>query len=105
MKYAYQVLSVVLCLFVLLAVNISLNSGESWLAKIGNGLAFSEISRLALFAMIGLLLVFLDRPIVKNCEVLPLKIINWGMMAATVIVFGLYLCSVGRQIFCFLGRW
>ena len=88
MKYAYQVLSVVLCLFVLLAVNISLNSGESWLAKIGNGLAFSEISRLALFAMIGLLLVFLDRPIVKNCEVLPLKIINWGMMAATVIVFG-----------------
>lgn len=88
MKYAYQVLSVVLCLFVLLAVNISLNSGDSWLAKIGNGLAFSEFSRLALFAMIGLLLVFLDRPIVKNWEVLPLKIINWGMMAATVVVFG-----------------
>ena len=88
MKYAYQVLSVVLCLFVLLAVNISLNSGDSWLAKIGNGLAFSEFSRLALFAMIGLLLVFLDRPIVKNWEVWPLKIINWGMMAATVVVFG-----------------
>ena len=88
MRYAYQVLSVVLCLFVLLAVNISLNSGDSWLAKIGNGLAFSEVSRLALFAMIGLLLVFLDRPIVKNWEVWPLKIINWGMMAATVIVFG-----------------
>ena len=89
MKYAYQVLSVVLCLFVLLAVNISLNSGDSWLAKIGNGLAFSEISRLALFAMVGLLLVFLDRPVVKSWkDFLPLKIANWGMMAATVVVFG-----------------
>ena len=89
MKYAYQVLSVVLCLFVLLAVNISLNSGDSWLAKIGNGLAFSEISRLALFAMVGLLLVFLDRPVVKSWKgFLPLKIANWGMMAATVVVFG-----------------
>ena len=89
MRYAYQVLSVVLCLFVLLAVNISLNSGDSWLAKIGNGLAFSEISRLALFAMVGLLLVFLDRPVVKSWkDFLPLKIANWGMMAATVVVFG-----------------
>ena len=89
MKYAYQFLSVVLCLFVLLAVNISLNSGDSWLAKIGNGLAFSEVSNLALFAMVGLLLVFLDRPIVKSWDgFLPLKVVNWGMMAATVIVFG-----------------
>ena len=67
MKLAYQVLSVVLCLFVLLSVNISLNSGDSWFAKIGNGLAFSEVSNLAFFAMVGLLLVFLDRPIVRGC--------------------------------------
>lgn len=102
MKYAYQVLSVVLCLFVLLAANISLNSGDSLLAKIGNGLAFSEVSNLALFAMVGLLLVFLDRPIIKRWkDSLPLKVVNWGMMAATVGVFGYIFFQSDRKFAAF----
>ena len=94
MKYAYQVLSVVLCLFVLLAVNISVSGDDTWIAKLGianftNGLVFSEISNLALFAMLGLLLVFLDKPIIKRWkDSLALQIINWLMIAATVVVFG-----------------
>ena len=89
MKYAYQVLSVVLCLFVLLAVNVSVSSSENWFAQVANGVVFSEVSNLALFAMLGLLLVFLDRPIVKRWkDSRPLQIVNWIMMAATVAVFG-----------------
>ena len=94
MKYAYQVLSVLLCLFVLIAVNISVSGDDTWLTEYGidkltNRFVFSEYSNLALFAMLGLLLVFLDRPIVKRWQdSLPLKIINWLMIAATVVVFG-----------------
>ena len=94
MKYAYQVLSVLLCLFVLLAVNISIYGDDTWIAEIGiakftNRLVFSQYSNLALFAMLGLLLVFLDRPIIKRWkDALPLQIINWLMIAATVVVFG-----------------
>ena len=94
MKYAYQVLSVVLCLFVLIAVNISVSGSDTWLASLGidkltNGLVFSQVSNLALFAMLGLLLVFLDKPIVKRWkDSLPLQIVNWLMIAATVVVFG-----------------
>ena len=105
MKYAYQVLSVVLCLFVLLAVNISLNSGESWLAKVGNGLAFSEISRLALFAMIGLLLVFFRSPNRQKLGSFAIEDHQLGHDGCNGGRVWLYLCSVGRQIFCFLGRW
>ena len=37
----------------------------------------------------GLLLVFIDRPIIKRWkDSLPLKIVNWLMIAATVVVFG-----------------
>lgn len=103
MKYAYQVLSVVLCLFVLLAANISPNSGDSLLEKIGNGLAFSEVSNLAIFAMVGLLLVFLDRPVVKFWKnSLPLKILNWGLMAATVVVFGYIFIQSDQKFSTFL---
>ena len=94
MKYAYQVLSVLLCLFVLLAVNISIYGDDTWIAELGiakftNRLVFSQYSNLALFAMLGLLLVFIDRPIIKRWkDSLPLKIVNWLMIAATVVVFG-----------------
>ena len=94
MKYAYQVLSVFLCLYVLVAVNISVAGTDSWVADLGidkltNRLVFSRESNLALFAMLGLLLVFLDRPIVKRWkDSLPLKIINGLMIVATVAVFG-----------------
>ena len=86
MKHAYQVLSVVLCLFVLLAVNVSVSSSEDWFSRVANGVVFSEISNLALFAMLGLLLVFLDRPIVKRWkDSRPLQIVNWMMMALSLI--------------------
>ena len=94
MKYAYQVLSVFLCLFVLMAVNISVSGDDGWLAQLGidgftNGLVLSRNSNLALFAMLGLLLVFLDQPISKRWkDAAPLKIINWLMIFATVVVFG-----------------
>ena len=94
MKYAYQVLSVFLCLFVLQAVNMSVYGDDSWVAKLGiasftNRTVFSEVSNVALFAMLGLLLVFIDRPIIKRWkDWLALKVVNWLMMAATVVVFG-----------------
>jgi len=89
MKYIYQFLAVVLCLFVLQAVNMSVSTADTLLAKIANGTVFSDNSNLALFAMLGLLLVFLDRPIIKRWkDSLPLQGVNWIMMIATVIVFG-----------------
>ena len=103
MKYAYQVLSVVLCLFVLLAVNVSVSSSEDWFSRVANGVVFSEISNLALFAMLGLLLVFLDRPIVKRWkDSRPLQIVNWMMMAATVVVFGYIFVQSDDK---FVGLW
>ena len=78
----------------MIAVNISVSGDDTWVAELGiagvtNRLVFSQYSNLALFAMLGLLLVFLDRPIIKRWkDSLPLQIINWLMIAATVVVFG-----------------
>jgi len=89
MKYIYQFLAVVLCLFVLQAVNMSVSTADTLVTKVANGTVFSDNSNLALFAMLGLLLVFLDRPIIKRWkDSLPLQGVNWIMMIATVIVFG-----------------
>ena len=54
------------------------------------GWYFQKYSNLALFAMLGLLLVFLGP---ANHQALErragsLQIINWLMIAATVVVFG-----------------
>ncbi|MCF6344156.1 MAG: hypothetical protein L3J15_05700 [Devosiaceae bacterium] len=50
-KYAYGILAVLLCLFVMAAVNTNL---------------FSQQPNLALFGMLGTLLVFIDRPLIKR---------------------------------------
>jgi TRAP transporter 4TM/12TM fusion protein len=74
MKYAYNLLAIFLSCFVLVAVNSTILSLNSCLA---------------LFALLGLVLVFLDRPMVKCCgDWMPLRILNWIMIAATVAVFG-----------------
>lgn len=89
MKLTYTILAVILSLFVLLAVNLSVSAEETFVTAITNRMVFSEISNLALFAMLGLLLVFANKPLAKRwAEVKWSRVVNWGMMAATVLVFG-----------------
>ncbi|MEM7473941.1 MAG: TRAP transporter fused permease subunit [Planctomycetota bacterium] len=68
------VLSVLLCLFVLIAVNTTI---------------FLQQPNLALFGMFGLSLVFLTRPMVKRWEkVSALRVLDWALVAGTVVCFG-----------------
>lgn len=70
----YNVLAVVLSLFVLAAVNANL---------------FDEQPNLALFGMLGLLLVFLSQPLIKSwSDKLPFRILDVVLILATTIVFG-----------------
>ena len=68
------VLSVLLCGFVLVAVNSTiLNQQPNW----------------AMFGMLGLVLVFLNRPMVKRWQdVTALKVVDWVLVGATVLSFG-----------------
>lgn len=69
-----NVLAVVLCVFVLLAVNTTI---------------FNQQPNLALFGMLGLALVFISRPILKRWQdVSALKFFDWVLVAATVVSFG-----------------
>jgi TRAP transporter 4TM/12TM fusion protein len=89
MKHTYTALAVLLSLFVLLAVNLSVTVEETIITAVTNRLVFSEISNLALFAMLGLLLVFANKPLLRKwADAKWPKIINWMMMAATIAVFG-----------------
>ena len=89
MKLTYTILAVILSLFVLLAVNLSVSTKETLVTAITNRMVFSEISNLALFAMLGLLLVFSSKPLTKRwSDAMWSRFVNWGMMAATVVVFG-----------------
>ena len=69
-----NILAAVLCIFVLIAVNTTI---------------FNQQPNLALFGMLGLVLVFLSRPAFKRWkDVKFLKVFDWILVAATVISFG-----------------
>lgn len=70
----YNVLAMLLAVFVLAAVNFNL---------------FDEQPNLALFGMLGLVLVFLSRPLIKRwSDQLPFKILDVILVVAAVVVFG-----------------
>lgn len=80
----HNILAVVLCSFVLLAVNTSI---------------FNQQPNLALFGMLGLSLVFISRPLLKRWkDVTALKGLDWILVAATVISFG-YVFIQSEKIF------
>ncbi len=71
---AFYVLAAVLCIFVLLATNINL---------------FGEQPNLALFGMLGCLLVFLSFSLVERWkDASPLRILDIVLMLATLVSFG-----------------
>ena len=73
-KHLYNVLAVLLSIFVLAAVNFNL---------------FDEQPNLALFGMLGLLLVFLSNPLIERwSDRKPLQILDVVLIVATVVVFG-----------------
>jgi TRAP transporter 4TM/12TM fusion protein len=73
-KHLYNVLAVLLSIFVLAAVNFNL---------------FDEQPNLALFGMLGLLLVFLSNPLIERwSDRKPLRILDVVLIVATVVVFG-----------------
>ncbi|MEQ9411502.1 MAG: TRAP transporter fused permease subunit [Fuerstiella sp.] len=70
----YNVLALVLCIFVLFAVNSTL---------------FAEQSALALFGMFGLVLVFLSQPLIKRRGDWTLfRVIDGLLIVATIVTFG-----------------
>ena len=71
---AFNVVAVLLCVFVLVGANSTL---------------FSEHANIAMFGMLGLVLIFLSRPLTKFVEGWTLfKIIDLLLVVATVVVFG-----------------
>src|SRR6056297_357444 len=73
-KLTSNLLAVLLSVFVLTAVNTNL---------------FDEQPNLALFGMLGLMLVFLSRPAVERWEAKPpLRALDWALVIATMITFG-----------------
>ncbi|QEG23532.1 TRAP transporter permease [Mariniblastus fucicola] len=66
--------AIALCIFVLVGVNTTL---------------FEQHASLAVFGMLGLVLVFLSRPAIKRFDgTLPLKIVDGLLIVATIVVFG-----------------
>ena len=83
-QWVYNVLAVVLSVFVLVAVNINL---------------FDEQPNLALFGMLGLILVFLYRPMVKWwSDKLSIRIIDWALVLATIVTFGYVFVQSERML-------
>ena len=80
----YNILAVALSLFVLAAVNFNL---------------FDQQPNLALFGMLGLVLVFLRLPLFKCCpNNLPSRIVNVVLICATVAVFS-YIFVQSERLF------
>ena len=80
----YNVLAVLLSLFVLAAVNFNL---------------FDQQPNLALFGMLGLVLVFLRLPLAKCCpDNLPSRIINFVLIGLTIAVFS-YIFIQSERLF------
>ena len=70
----YNILAIVLSVFVVAAVNFNL---------------FDEQPNLALFGMLGLVLVFLSRPFIQRwSDRILLRVLDVGMIIASVVVFG-----------------
>lgn len=79
-----NILAVVLCVFVLVAVNTTL---------------FNQQPNLALFGMLGLALVFLNKPMFERCkESKTLRVLDWILVLATVISFG-YIFVQSEKLF------
>ena len=73
-QLAYNILAVLLCVFVLVAVN------TQWL---------DDQPSLALFGMLGLLLVFLSKPLVARWgRSWPIQLLDALLVCATVVTFG-----------------
>ncbi len=73
-ELVYHALAVILPVFVLTAVNINL---------------FDQQPNLALFGMLGLTLVFLSRPAIQRWgETTAIRVLDWSLVVATVVVFG-----------------
>ena len=80
----YNVLAAVLSVFVLTAVNTNL---------------FDEQPNLALFGMLGLTLVFLNRPFIKRWgEKVPIRVFDWVLVAATIVAFGYVFIQSERML-------
>ncbi|MEM8735635.1 MAG: TRAP transporter fused permease subunit, partial [Planctomycetota bacterium] len=80
----HDILAVVLCVFVLIAVNTTI---------------FNQQPNLALFGMLGLALVFISRPLIKRWkDVTALKVFDWVLVAATVVSFG-YIFIQSEKLF------
>lgn len=83
----YNVLAAVLCLFVLVAVN------TTWI---------DQQPSLALFGMLGLTLVFLSRPPLESQKEAKVSdVIDWILVAATVISFGYIFVQSDRRFEAF----
>src|SRR6056297_2039682 len=83
----YNVLAVALSVFVLTAVNINL---------------FDEQPNLALFGMLGLMLVFLSRPTIPRWESkVPVQVLDWALVIATAITFGYVFVQSERMLQAF----
>ena len=84
---AFDVLAVVLCVFVLVAVNTTLLDAQP---------------NFAIFGMLGLILVFLSKPACKWCpNNRILKIVDFVLIAATVISFGYVFVQSERMMEAF----
>jgi TRAP transporter 4TM/12TM fusion protein len=80
----YNILSVALSVFVLAAVNTNLFDGQA---------------NLALFGMLGLILVFLSRPLVKRWEHrTPIRVMDAAFVVATLIAFGYVFVQSERML-------
>jgi TRAP transporter 4TM/12TM fusion protein len=97
-KHAFNVLAVVLCLFVLLAVNRDLFAAylPEWFGILIPG---DDQPKLAVFAMLGMALVFLGFPMFKRWEGNAfLQIVDLVLVAATVGIFG-YILVQSEDLF------
>ena len=87
-SYACNVLAVVLCLFVLAAVNRDAMGPyvPGWLTRM---IPSNDQPKLALFGMLGMMLVFLSFPLCKRCkDNTALQVVDLILVALAVVTFG-----------------
>ena len=87
-SYAYNILAVFLCLFVLLAVNRDAMQTyvPAWLTAI---IPSNDQPKLALFGMLGMTLVFLGFPMIKRLrDNLALQIVDLILILLVIVTFG-----------------
>ena len=87
-SYACNVLAVVLCLFVLAAVNRDAMGPyvPGWLTRM---IPSNDQPKLALFGMLGMMLVFLSFPLCKRCkDNTALQVVDLILVALALVTFG-----------------